>query len=72
MRLAWPRLFAKVYHRHAVAASLLLVAAFTVIMFATAPLVSPFDLRGERTDANFYAVVPHGTLVMLFGGVGCS
>src|SRR4030095_13032833 len=33
------------------------------------PLVSPFDVRGDRTDANFYAVVPHGTLVMLFGSV---
>jgi citrate/tricarballylate utilization protein len=67
--LAWPQLFAKAYHRHAVALSLLLVAAFTVIMFAAAPLVNPFDVRGERTDANFYAVVPHGTLVTLFGSV---
>ena len=68
-KYSWPRAFAKVYRRYAVSVSLILVVVFTIAMFAAAAAINPAS-TADRTDANFYAVVPHEILVALFGAVG--
>jgi citrate/tricarballylate utilization protein len=60
---AWPRAVGVAFTRHNLLTGLGLAAVLTAIMAATA--------RGRlsQTDgsANFYAVVPHGVMVSLFG-----
>lgn len=66
---AWPPSAARLYRRRAVGLSLLLVAAFTVILSAISTIWNSAGVGAERTDADFYAVLPHLVMVTLFGGV---
>jgi citrate/tricarballylate utilization protein len=67
---AWPAALGAAFRRQGVAMALLLAAAMLALLLGAA-----FALNGERllapgTAADFYAVVPHGVMVALFGGVG--
>ena len=64
----WPRPLARLFRYNGIGASTALAAAFAVVMFGAAMWV-----RGDRVWAagggQFYAVIPHGVMVGLFGGV---
>src|SRR5687767_9494038 len=65
----WPRPLGVAFRRNNLAAGLGLAVALTVVMLASTAVANPGALtRGDRS-ADFYAVVPHGTMVTLFGGV---
>jgi citrate/tricarballylate utilization protein len=66
----WPRPLARAFRRQGRLTAAALALAFTVILFAATVLLNPGALRPGRTDAEFYAVVPHGVMVGLFGAVG--
>jgi citrate/tricarballylate utilization protein len=62
---AWPRALAGAFRRHSVLTAVALVIAFSIVMLRVARLTgSPVQAPGD-----FYALVPHGTMVALFGGV---
>jgi citrate/tricarballylate utilization protein len=62
---AWPRPLAALYERNGIAVSLLL--SFGLIGFLLLALFLGRPLAGG-TDADFFAVFPHGMLVAIFGG----
>jgi citrate/tricarballylate utilization protein len=65
---AWPRALAVLFRRHSLLTATAMVAVFSVVMLAVARLVgSPGQTPVAGGD--FYAVVPHGAMVALFGGV---
>jgi len=63
---AWPRGLATAFRRHSVLTAVALVIAFSVVMLRVARLTGS-PARSQAGD--FYAVVPHATMVALFGGV---
>ena len=65
----WPRALGVMFRRHGVGAALAIAAGFSAVMFAAAWL-SGVRLFGSIAGADFYAVVPHGVMVALFGAVG--
>jgi citrate/tricarballylate utilization protein len=66
---AWPRPLAVAFRRHGLATALLLAAAMSALMLLVALAA---DSPGARLPGpgDFYAVLPHGVMVTLFGGVG--
>ena len=63
---AWPRGLGAAFRRHSVLTAVVLVIAFSVVMLRVAWLTgSPARPQG----GDFYAVVPHATMVALFGAV---
>ena len=64
----WPPVLGVAFRRNGVATALGLVAALTTLMFASTWAMNPSGL--QQTGGDFYAVVPHGVMVSLFGGVG--
>jgi citrate/tricarballylate utilization protein len=64
----WPQPLARLFRRNGLVTSVSLACALTVIMFA-----ATVWMRGDRVwqtgGAEFYAVVPHGLMVSLFGSV---
>jgi citrate/tricarballylate utilization protein len=66
----WPRPFGRLYRRHGPATAVGLSAAFTALLIALTAWLNPGALTVGRTDARFYAVVPHGIMVGVFGAVG--
>jgi citrate/tricarballylate utilization protein len=63
---AWPRGLATAFRAHSILTGLALVIAFSVIMLRMARLTG-VDAQGRGAD--FYAVLPHGVMVALFGAV---
>ena len=59
---AWPRALGVAFTRHTLLTGIALAATFSAIFALTAQTLSPLDHSG-----NFYAVVPHGVMVTLFG-----
>ena len=59
----WPRPFAAAFKRQSTMMSLALAAVFTIVL-----LVST-NSRTASDPADFYAIVPHATMVTLFGAV---
>jgi len=59
---AWPRVLGVAFTRHNLLTGLALAATFSAIFAVAAQNLSPTDRSG-----NFYAVVPHGVMVTLFG-----
>lgn len=66
----WPRGLARLYRRHGLATAVALAAAFAGLLLALTAWLHPGALTSGRTDAEFYAVVPHGVMVGVFGAVG--
>ena len=65
-RYAWPAAFADVFDRHAAFVPLALAFGFSLILFLA--ISTTGDVLFEaRNDADFYAVLPHGTMATLFG-----
>jgi len=64
---AWPRWLAVLFRAHSLTAAAVLVVALTSVMLRVARMTGP----SVRTAApgDFYAIVPHATMVALFGGV---
>ena len=60
---AWPRALGVAFARHSLLTGLGLAAVLSAIMAAAAP----GDLTQADGSADFYAVVPHGVMVGLFG-----
>jgi citrate/tricarballylate utilization protein len=68
-KYCWPQLLAGAYKRSSLMTSLsLTLGAIAVMAFATSR-ANPDAMGQSRLDADFYAVVPHGVMVTLFGGV---
>jgi citrate/tricarballylate utilization protein len=65
----WPRALSGMFRRHSVGAVLAIAAGFSVVMFVGA-WISGVRLFGPIAGGDFYAVVPHGVMVGLFGAVG--
>jgi citrate/tricarballylate utilization protein len=63
----WPQPLARLFRHNSLASSLALVLVFTAVMFG-ASIWSTGDAVWN-TRADFYAVVPHGVMVSLFGAV---
>ncbi len=58
---AWPGFLARMFRRHSVLTALSLVIAFSASMVLMA--------RSPDVGGDFYAVIPHGAMVALFGSV---
>ena len=67
---AWPAAFGAAFRRQGVAVALLLAAAMAGLLLAAAAALNGDALLSPDAAADFYAVVPHGVMAALFGGVG--
>jgi citrate/tricarballylate utilization protein len=63
----WPRSFARLFRHNGLVSSLVLMFAFTAVMFGASVWITGDALW--KSGGDFYAVVPHGVMVSLFGGV---
>jgi citrate/tricarballylate utilization protein len=64
---AWPRALGVAFTRHNLLTGIALAATFSLVFALTAQNLSPANRSGD-----FYAVVPHGVMVTLFGLVFLS
>jgi len=67
---AWPAPLGRAFRHQGVLVALSLAAVMIVLLFAATLVANPNALRGTATRASFYAVMPHGAMVALFGAVG--
>jgi citrate/tricarballylate utilization protein len=67
---AWPAALGAAFRHAGVTTALLLAAAMVALLFAATLAFNAEALRNPGTAADFYAVVPHGAMVTVFGGVG--
>ena len=65
----WPRWLGVAFRQNGLATALGLAVALTLVLFASTVFFNPGALTQGGRTADFYAVVPHGTMVALFGGV---
>jgi citrate/tricarballylate utilization protein len=65
----WPRFLAAAFRRHNLLTGIGLAAGMTVLMLGAALAVNGGRLPRPVGRGDFYAVVPHGVMVGLFGGV---
>ena len=65
----WPLWLGQAFRRQGVLTALALMAGFSALLFAATMWSRPAALA-PRADAAFYAVMPHGVMVGLFGAVG--
>lgn len=66
----WPAAFGQAYRQHGVATALGLTLSFSAVLALLTAHFNPGVLTAGRTDAAFYAVMPHPVMVALFGVVG--
>ena len=66
----WPRFAGAAFRRHGLVTALALAAGLSALMLAATWAMNPGPLRDPGTGADFYRVVPHDVMVLLFGGVG--
>jgi len=64
---AWPRVLGAAFATHSVATAAGLSMAFTAVLFLATLVVAPDALWRANPAGDFYAVVPHGVLVAVFG-----
>jgi citrate/tricarballylate utilization protein len=65
----WPQSLALAFKRHNLLTGIGLAAALTAVMFAAALMANGGTLPRPTGAGDFYAVVPHGVMVGLFGSV---
>ena len=65
---SWPPSLGAAFRHHGVATALGLAGVLTLLMLVATWVMNPEGLRPPSGD--FYAVVPHGVMVSLFGSVG--
>ncbi|MBK8321834.1 MAG: tricarballylate utilization 4Fe-4S protein TcuB [Betaproteobacteria bacterium] len=70
-KYAWPGAFASLYDRNALAVALASFAGIAFMFLLAAFLSDPARLFQAHPDAkgSFYALIPHGTMVAVFGAV---
>lgn len=66
-RYAWPAALAGAFRRHTAGTSLALAAAMTGVMWLVT--LAAGSTRPPAQPADFYEVLPHAVMVLLFGGV---
>jgi citrate/tricarballylate utilization protein len=66
----WPSPLARAFRRQNRATALGLAAGFSALVAALTAWLAPGALAAGRTDAAFYAVLPHRAMVTVFGSVG--
>ena len=66
---AWPGALAALFRRHSPGTAAALAAAFTALLAAASALRDRDALWRPDPAGDFYAVVPHGVMVALFGSV---
>jgi citrate/tricarballylate utilization protein len=67
---AWPAPLGAAFRWHSVTTALGLAALMIAVMLGAAVALNGEALRNPGVSADFYAVVPHGLMVTLFGSVG--
>ncbi|HEY6359907.1 MAG TPA: tricarballylate utilization 4Fe-4S protein TcuB [Vicinamibacterales bacterium] len=67
---AWPAALGAAFKRHNLGTGLLLAMALIAVMFIATLALNGAALWNPGAGGDFYAVVPHGVMVALFGGVG--
>jgi citrate/tricarballylate utilization protein len=67
---AWPAALGAAFRRQGALTALLLATAMIALLLGATYAVNGDALLAPGTDADFYAVVPHGVMVAVFGGVG--
>ena len=69
---AWPRALGALYEKNGVAVSLVTALSLSAFLLGTAIYASPARFFAAHPDSagSFYAVLPHGVMVTLFGVVG--
>jgi citrate/tricarballylate utilization protein len=67
---AWPRFLAAAFRHHNLATGIALALVLIGFMLAVTLAVNGSVLRNPGADADFYAVMPYGVMIALFGGVG--
>ena len=65
----WPRALAIAFRRSNLATALALATLLTLVMLIGTVVGNPGALSRVNRSADFYAVVPHATMVAVFGGV---
>jgi citrate/tricarballylate utilization protein len=65
----WPRFLGAAFRNNGMATAVALVVGFAGVMLAAMAWLRPSALQPSDGSADFYAVVPHGVMVSLFGGV---
>jgi len=70
-RYAWPAFLGGLFERNALVVSLATAAGIAFVFLRAALVTDPQRLFQAHSDAqgSFYAVLPHGTMVALFGSV---
>jgi citrate/tricarballylate utilization protein len=66
---AWPAALGAAFRRQGVATSMLLAGLMIVLLLGATLALNRDALLDPGASADFYAVVPHGVMVSLFGGV---
>ena len=67
---AWPSALGAAFRRQGVMTALLLAGLMMALLLGATVALNGDALLDPGEAANFYAVVPHGAMVALFGGVG--
>jgi citrate/tricarballylate utilization protein len=67
---AWPRWLGAAFRHHNLLTALALAAALIVLMLAAALAMNGDVVRAPGSAGDFYAVVPHGVMIGVFGSVG--
>ena len=67
---AWPAALGAAFGRHNLGTGVLLAMALIAVMLVATLALNGAALWNPGVGGDFYAVVPHGVMVTLFGGVG--
>jgi citrate/tricarballylate utilization protein len=65
---AWPGVFGAAFRAHGLVMAAGLSAVFTGMLLLTSLIATPGALWRADAAGDFYAVIPHGVLVAVFGG----
>jgi citrate/tricarballylate utilization protein len=65
----WPAPLSRAFRRQGPATALALALAFAALLAGMAASIDPGAVSSGRTDGAFYAVLPHGVMVTVFGAV---
>jgi citrate/tricarballylate utilization protein len=67
---AWPQSLAAAFRHHNLATGLVLAIALITVMLLATLAVNGSVLMNPGDDADFYAVMPYGVMIAIFGSVG--
>jgi citrate/tricarballylate utilization protein len=67
---AWPAPFARAFERSGTVIALALAGAFALALFGAAKLAGPDGLFAVSPGGNFYQLIPHEVMAVLFSAAG--